>query len=148
MDNIEKQKLIREVVEKFKNCLSGVEGYERGEVWLRFTDGDFSVDSDDIGLDDRKDINLSGDYFWDKITEHLIEKVVNNKNEKKMPWEDYPFLVLPKDICEKIQKLSNFVAWPRYSSPYNDFVLGNNYVTDRLKNGEIGYIDGIRIIEK
>jgi len=52
MDNIEKQKLIREIVEEFKNCLSGVEGYERGEVWLRFTDGDFSVDSDDVGLFD------------------------------------------------------------------------------------------------
>jgi hypothetical protein len=73
MDNIEKQKLIREIVEEFKNCMSGAEGYERGEVWLRFADGGFSVDSDDIGLDE--DINLSGDYFWDKIAEHLIEKL-------------------------------------------------------------------------
>jgi hypothetical protein len=71
-----------------------------------------------------------------------------NRNNKKMEWENYSVLILPKKICKEIQRLGDFVPYYLYDGPYNDFLWNGIYVMERLEEGEIGIIGKVRIVVK
>ncbi len=56
-----------------------------------------------------------------------------------MKWTKFPILYLPKKISNQIFKLDRF-------TPFLNYPGSQEYVSKRLKDGEIGYIDGVRIV--